>query len=408
MACAVSLVAWLAAVSVSLAAGSTAQPTRDGSKRITKAGTKIKPTWSGQFTGVGGLGPIELDVSFNLPDKHFQINQIISVPFHAGRFTWNTFYGDDVSGWTRNISMNASMCFPDNIPWPRVLHDFGFGWLDEASHNGTDVVAGKLCQVWVFAEEQRYDWSACVDDDGFPRRFSITAHAEEVGSSMAGYLTFSASLMNEPKITAKPIVTEEICASWPQPLCPGHGIQTMYVYRDTSMVSPAPGNRNGCDAKGQGFTAFVYKSQYVALYEVSHNTSYGQYAMCNYIKNRGVGNHCMGGGKTIGRAPLFHVCGGKPQCGQCTPNSDTGNWLSFPQEGMCATGEEVGTDGCTWNATLKKVVNYSCVMDNATKAICARSFSTHDDACKDAFEHQVAGCPAVESLSDIPLTSLLV
>merc|ERR1711879_71523 len=106
--------------------------------------------------------------------------------------------------------------------------------------------------------------------------------------------------------------------------------KTSTFYRDTSYVTPTPAGQNGGDLAGQSMTAMMYSSKYIAVYSVTHNTSYSQYAMCNYISNGNKGNSCIGGGKTIGRIAVFRQCNGKPLCGQCTPNDEEGSWISFP------------------------------------------------------------------------------
>lgn len=57
------------------------------------------------------------------------------------------------------------------------------------------------------------------------------------------------------------------------------------------------------------------------------------------------------------------------RCGQCT-NNTFGSWFSYPREGMCASGKEVGADGCTWAVKSYSMKDLEC-LTSRVKLQCA-------------------------------------
>jgi len=89
-------------------------------------------------------------------------------------------------------------------------------------------------------------------------------------------------------------------------------------------------------------------------YMVSVNTTWGQYALCNYNVCVSLQHHLVGQ-----EVPDGILNNG----GQCDLNSGLGNWYSFVEESKCPPKVAVGTNGCTWQPlSLNKTINVECLI----------------------------------------------
>jgi hypothetical protein len=76
--------------------------------------------------------------------------------------------------------------------------------------------------------------------------------------------------------------------------------------------------------------------KYLSLWDVSMNSTYGQYALCNVDKE---GNWACTGGNldSVGReAPAGLV---RPAAGQCTAHPEVGEWFSLPDQCQCSSDQ---------------------------------------------------------------------
>lgn len=362
------------------------------------AANLLAPKWSGSYIGYSHMGPGEIDFYYDLPNSRMVMNQ----HFPFAMMDWFWAFGDDASNYTSNLTMNYSHCVPHRRSWNHTRTVYGFGWLEQATWIENTTVMGKNCTSYAANSTNRFSWAACIDDYGVPLQFSMEADPREVGASMSGYLSFSLTLARSlGPAEEEAFEPSYACSHWPLPLCEYQGLRNFKVYRDTSVVTDTPAGQNVGDLRGQTMTACMYSSPYIAEYEVVVNSSYGQYALCNYISNDDRGNVCVGGGDAVGRAPWLHICHGKELCGQCTNNSETGSWFSFPKEGECKSGTHVGTDGCTWQGRLTKIVDYHCALGFYLKVQCATSLVFGQDALAAKFAANMAECPDVRPSENV-------
>mmetsp|Transcript_125324 Transcript_125324/g.250157 ORF Transcript_125324/g.250157 Transcript_125324/m.250157 type:complete len:224 (+) Transcript_125324:64-735(+) len=123
-------------------------------------------------------------------------------------------------------------------------------------------------------------------------------------------------------------------------------------------------NRNLGDALGefnyicQMHDTGLYKHKLLSHWRVSVNTSWGPYAVCNQLLGR---RRCWG---TLNGHVGRELAIGDTGTGQCTANSRIGSWFSFPEEGQCPNGQDVGFQGCTWgHAQRVRTISAACVLD---------------------------------------------
>jgi hypothetical protein len=132
-----------------------------------------------------------------------------------------------------------------------------------------------------------------------------------------------------------------------------------------------------------GFTYF----HSISWWELTFNSSYGQYALCNFGSCFGGNPYAVGHEAAAGFAP-----GG----GQCSsyPNNITGNWISLQNESMCAEGQNIGDNGCTWKVVGRyalltyfdintcitplryKTINATCLLNNSFASACSTDFES--------------------------------
>jgi len=342
------------------------------------SGPAIPSQWSAKyFTSAGMTYRLAVDI----PKKRFS--------FNIDPVNFSFVFGDGPPGRSFNCSAKGFCLRIHNRSWSEVVKIYGFGWLTHATKSETKTVAGKPCVVWSHSEHNVYQWSACVDADGIPREFSATpSHGYE-----GGFLSQTFGVPPNNKVQTVSVVlgppsttslaNPDACAQRP-PLCLDQGVTTTKVYRSTGFVTPTPGNLNAADARATASTLLIYKQTYVVIYEVTMSTAFGPYSRCQFVKNRGV-SECVGlGWESVGKEAADCRDIDPTKCGQCAPNTEKGNWFSFPVEGECRDGEAIGINGCTWSAKVQKVVLWDCAVRNYT-----------DEDAYDKFVEGVETCPGV-------------
>lgn len=250
-----------------------------------------------------------------------------------------------------------------------------FGWLlaPDVTHEGSKMADGKRCDVYHLSLDVPgvggYNFSACIAEDGVPREMNV--------SSDLAYKAMSSQVYRFSNVVAQAVSDEvfapfEVCEErWPMPPCPGGTVERLDIYRVRSAQEPnSLLGRNAGDALGDmAFFCSVGgmdESQLVTHWSVVANSSWGQYAYCLYS---GGENVCFGSsGAQVGRESSMGLHGASQ--GQCTANAAVGSWFSFPPEGACGEGTEVG-DGCTWKAAPLRTVSAGCILnDRGLKAAC--------------------------------------
>jgi len=116
-------------------------------------------------------------------------------------------------------------------------------------------------------------------------------------------------------------------------------------------------NKDVADAMGDAtficFEEGITGNSLVSLYQIEVNTTWGQYALCNFNVCVAQQHNLVGQEAADG---LF------PNGGQCQANENVGNWYSLDDVGKCAEGMPVGTDGCTWRVlAINKTITSTCL-----------------------------------------------
>jgi len=159
-------------------------------------------------------------------------------------------------------------------------------------------------------------------------------------------------------------------------------------------------NTNVADGLGDAtfvcLAASFSNDSLVSLYSVSVNTTWGQYALCNFNVCVAEQHHLVGQ-----EAPSGFTHDG----GQCNLTTGLGNWYSLDDGGKCSPDSPVGTDGCTWQElALNKTITASCLTQigffNACIADGGPPFLKAASVFEGAFlsdDPSKGGCPAVNA-----------
>lgn len=149
---------------------------------------------------------------------------------------------------------------------------------------------------------------------------------------------------------------------------------------------------------GQRNSSDPYNS-WITQWRVELVPLWGQYQNC-----RGYPPACSGppDSTLVGHEAALGLGTGPRGAGQCTVNSETGEWWSLPSRGMCAPGQTVGA-GCTWCATAVKTIDGGCLIHQRVfYALCEKDGRAPWPAASAAFLAAFAadsaadgGCPPV-------------
>lgn len=306
--------------------------------------------------------------------------------FHVGRATTFDSLSKNTTGLNSNTTVGRgddAVCKASTVPYSDP-----FAWLIDAQRNGSSVVDGEPCEIWVgfggfsmaIFQLPAANMSLCITKLGAPREWNISATIPIGGMSNVFSVTYHFFNVEVGHLPETAFDNSDACATnYPTSACPSTEIETLNLYRIHSLEEPDDlGNRNLGDALGD--MAFMcetsqqgaLQSNVVTWWQVDSSTSYGQYAYCLFnLHHR---NECFGGTTNkVGRESAQGAGLGHLQ-GQCSSNNDVGSWYSFPTAGECAAGTPVGTNDCTWgNARRLRTVNASCILhERGLQQACAK------------------------------------
>jgi len=269
-----------------------------------------------------------------------------------------------------------------------------FSWVPFSQYVGETELLGLKCQIWnLFLSKQQINLTLLANGSvpvAFLESVFIPLYNETI------YIT-----MEFPNLVQS--VNSQVFD--PPDYCFGHGIvceggnvTDMLTYRFHPPGELSLDNRNTGDALGD--TAFVCLAglsgpdQHISLFEVTVNTSWGQYQLCNF-------NSCVGiSVDTVGHEATDGI---KFQGGQCDTNLNVGNWFSFNSTFKCQNNSAVGTNNCAWiqQETLK-TIDGACLLQNGFFAACKEDGGlpyTHAVAVfENSFKYSNSsqgGCPAI-------------
>jgi len=300
---------------------------------------------------------------------------------------------DSVTTNTTGLNVNTTVGTGDDAVCKAMSEPYAdpFAWLASARRNGSSIVGGDACDLWVGSGSMSsfvfkmpsVNMSICIAKDGSPREWNVSLVVPIGGSGQTLTQTYVFSNVTVGHITDDFFKNSNACASnYPTQACPSAGVETLNLYRIHTSTEPNDlANRNLGDALGDmAFMCEVSQqgalaSNVVTWWQVDTSTDYGQYAYCLFnLHHR---NECFGGtANKVGRESAQGAGMGHLQ-GQCSANDDVGSWYSFPAAGQCAAGQPVGTDGCTWGrARPVRTVNASCILhERGLQQACAEERS---------------------------------
>lgn len=330
------------------------------------SGPTVAPIWTASFIGINPSSPgsTSFSFSFDLHNEKFYFGWAMSE-----LVKFENFFSNSINAWEMT---KIGFCAPQDIDWKTALYVYGFGWLSDAVWKSHKRVNGTVCDVWALEKADAYSWSACVTVDGFPLEYTLVANPNEVGSTLAPFL----SMTNLTATSLSKIVDQADlqhspqCKQWPPAACPETLVKPLTIYRMCSTCFDRPADEDTgdfvgllygiCSAVAGG--AFLSGSSHIIEYKMMANASFGPYQMFNYIPNRQRSMGSKGISNLVGKSVANNACSFSqaPKCGQCTDNKE-GNWYSFPSSGQCDGSEAVGTNGCTWNVTSYAMKNMTCI-----------------------------------------------
>lgn len=207
------------------------------------------------------------------------------------------------------------------------------------------------CELWnatlIDKESVVY---ACIRPDGMPFMTAFFP-GPIVGPSNMGF--YSHTFFYDNYSFTPPTISTPNCPE-PQP-CSATGTETIDVWYGTDTAALNLTNKDAADLVG----SFIFVGphggrKFWKRYNVDVSRSYGAWGDCNYD---GHYNFCAHDTPPhVGRIGSQSLNGS-----QCGPATNVGLWYSFPYVGKCKDGEKVGTDGCTWQATLQKIITTDCL-----------------------------------------------
>lgn len=292
-----------------------------------------------------------------------EFTRMPSIPLGTNEwYPWDALQVDVLSMGPPNITYGErgdGVCALNSWPVINITNPFveavrrsGLNWANVKNLT----VGGRQCRLWASAELP--GWGVCLAEAGEPVLYGTKGFV----------CTFS-------DFAAGPIPDEDFeqtkaCQTYPTPPCPNKHVVNLTLYRLHSGSEPLElDNRDLSDLLGAPSIVCDWQTSgqtYVTSFAVTANASWGQYGRCHYNGT----NWCDAStGRQVGRqAPQGMP--GVPLQGQCSGNADRGSWYSFPADGKCLPGEEVGSRGCTWRARPLRTVKASCVEKAKFRAAC--------------------------------------
>jgi len=249
-----------------------------------------------------------------------------------------------------------------------------FAVLRGTRSRGMSSAGGEPCELWALDRDPhgvRQHVSACVGSDGVPRSFKFSVGPFKHTSVEYRFTNVVVGPLDEAEFAPS-----YACAhNYPARPCETQGVAKLELYAAYSQE----GNLSRANDALSTAADFCLRaashsglssSGLLSKWQVEANASWGQYAYCG--PSEGGGGGCFGhSGKHVGRQGALGPGGGMG--GQCSANSDIGSVFSFPTEGRCPEGAQLGSGGCTWKAYVARTVSYKCLFeDRELKYACGR------------------------------------
>jgi len=245
------------------------------------------------------------------------------------------------------------------------MYKTGIDWTSK----GVQSANGTQCERW-----ESVHISICVGLDGAP--VQLTDSRKSTSPIPIGSLSYTFSDAELGPVDASVFEQTPACVNYPIPPCDSTKVVTENIFRLHGGGEPLIlDERNFGNLMGQPTIVCDWNpyGQFVSMWELTASSSYGQYGRCHYNASGNL-NYCDAHtGTHVGREAPDGV--GFPTAGQCTPNLETGSWLSFPAGGKCADGAPVGTDGCMYLGKRLRTVHAECVNSPGLQKACSRFFS---------------------------------
>lgn len=236
---------------------------------------------------------------------------------------------------------------------------------------------GQDCETFAVSDAKLGEMEACVTESGFFRTAWFKPVPNVVGLSNVGTYSQNMTFHNTAEGGSVRPAELQACPAWTAHLCTGHGVVNLTVYRGTNFIGGLE-NRDTSDAAGQGVTlgspwspSFI-QSKYYVQFHIEVDSAFGPWRDCNFKDGR---NQCTAPqspslARAATRMSSEQLEGSPGSMGQCDDNKYVGSWYTFPEEGKCKPGEQVGAGGCTWRVVGRpKAVRMACVIAyNSTDA----------------------------------------
>lgn len=274
-----------------------------------------------------------------------------------------------------------------------------FNLFSSSDYAGQVTVNGTLCNQWTLYVPNFFNYTLDVLADDNTRPVILYIGFPEYDFEE----TFTFPIDGEfvPYVSPLKAIIPKRCGG-DGTICPtslSEGIQTMQMVRFHSNDDYTLTNKNTADFQGDasflctGISGNETKNSVISLYNVTVNTQWGQYALCNYDNCQGGNDYSVGHEGAYG-VPMFG--------GQCSNNTEYGNWYSLREGAECTDGHYVG-DGssCAWQTqALVKSISLDCLLSLGYFQACEKDgmtfpFADSTAVLQQAFDYDEAdgGCP---------------
>jgi len=317
----------------------------------------------------GGFGTIEFDT----PNR--RLNQTINSPWFGGYWlnTSAILLADSghniING--RCAEINGSV-FADP-----------FVWLAVAKYEGTVTLGpqydSRTCSWWNFSvPAANISLALCMEkNDTIPVLWTIEV------SEMVELVYFNRDFVATTPPAADFVLPKGCFQK--EPLCDGGAVVELdaFVFHPKNQFDLI--NEDVADLLGD--TVFICVDAnntaldhyaWVSRYTLQVWSGWGEYALCNRPSPNQTGV-CVGKETfSVGREAAYGIM---PECGQCTNNSQVGNWYSLPTAGLCSSDTQpLGPDPtkgqCSWRVVKKiKTIDGVCLLKtNGMLNACSKNF----------------------------------
>jgi len=318
----------------------------------------------------GGIGRIEVD------GHNKRMNQTINSAWFSGYWLNTTSILLADSGYNiingRCAELNGSV-FSDPFGWLALSKFCGTVTLPPQFHSRT-------CNWWNFSlPSANISIALCMEqNDTIPVLTTLAV------GGVGEWVYFEQDFVGTPPPAADFIVPQSCFEK--EPLCAGGGVVDLdaFIFHPQNQFDLI--NEDVADLLGDTVfficvdannTAFDHYA-WVSRYTLQVWSGWGEYALCN----RPSPNHtgiCVGKEIfSVGREAAYGI---GEKCGQCTDNSNTGNWYSLPTAGLCSSPSQVlGPDPtkgqCSWRVLKRlKTIDGVCVLKtNGMYDSCVKNF----------------------------------